>query len=244
MNHNNLVFRGCSLRCMQHDLERLAIEVLNKANFEYKTWGSEEPCCGLPLSTWGFETDFQRNSTAFVEKLDRMKIDQIVALCPGCYSTIKSKMPQILEKDIKVLHITELLASMIDENRLKFQENLGMTVTYHDPCHLGRFMGVYEAPRKILANMPGIILNEMPFNREDVWCCGGMIRAPFTELSRSVTHNLLADAKSTKADAVVTSCPTCYMSLSIVASKKGLPIFDMIELVAAAQGIIRIKKGN
>jgi heterodisulfide reductase subunit D len=136
----------------------------------------------------------------------------------------------------KTVHITQLVAELIDSGKLRPEKGIEGSVTYHDPCHLGRHTGIYEEPRKILESIPGIKLVEMERTRDEARCCGagGGVKTAFPELSQKIADLRVKDAESTGADMLVTSCPFCYQSLKSAIETKGssLRMMDILELLA------------
>jgi Fe-S oxidoreductase len=144
------------------------------------------------------------------------------------------------------MHITEFLAELIENDKLTFPEDNGFNgsmVTYHDSCRLGRFMGVYDAPRKILGAIPGLKLSEMEHNRNRSLCCGVSNWTNCTNTSRSIRAERLLEAKATKAETLITSCPKCqihlkcYTNNEFVEPQIKLDIEDITVFTAKAAGL-------
>ena len=162
----------------------------------------------------------------------------LVATCSSCYHTWRHLYPAYADGagkwDLEVLHASEYLARLIGEGRVKLNE-LPWTVTYHDPCDLGRKNGVYEAPREIIKSVPKIQFKEMPNNRENAMCCGGggdvaMMEADVTE---HIAERRLAQAVGTGAEAIISSCQQCKRTLLQAARKTRtrIKVLDVTELV-------------
>ena len=123
-----------------------------------------------------------------------------------------------------------------------------MTVTYHDPCHLGRrdhvyvpgeaIMGIYDPPRNIIKSIPGVELIEMERIKENAWCCGagGGVREAYPDFNAFTAQERIEEAKSTGAEALVTACPWCERNFIDAISKNGdqMKVFDIVELVQQA----------
>ncbi|MGW8322021.1 MAG: (Fe-S)-binding protein, partial [Thermodesulfobacteriota bacterium] len=137
-----------------------------------------------------------------------------------------------------VLHIVEFVDDLIREGRLKPTREVARKVTYHDPCHLGRYCGVYDAPRNILASIPGLEFQEMERIREWAWCCaaGGGVRTAFPEeMAKWAAGLRLEEAADTGADTLVTACPFCEQNLGESAKASGgLEVVDILKIVAEA----------
>ena len=124
---------------------------------------------------------------------------------------------------------------MINNNEIAFKEVEGETVkvTYHDPCHLGRHMNLYEEPREIISNIPGIELVEMKRNRNNAWCCGagGGVKSQFPELSIDISKERVREAIETGADVLLTSCPFCVGNLQDALNQMSSEVQDKIVVV-------------
>ena len=111
-----------------------------------------------------------------------------------------------------------------------------MKITYHDPCHIGRHMGVYEPPRELLEKIPGIELVEMPRNKQNAWCCGSGagVRSAFKDLSSFAADERIMEAKETTAKAIVSCCPFCLNQFKTNIKNNEIEAFDISELVKKA----------
>jgi Fe-S oxidoreductase len=135
------------------------------------------------------------------------------------------------------LHISELLVRLLDEGKLKFTTPLNATITYHDPCHLGRFHRIFDAPRRIIEGLPGVKFVEMDYNRENSNCCGGPLRTAFLEQAEKIGVLRAQEANETGADYVTTICPQCVISLRQSSSGFNYTVTDLVVLIAKALGI-------
>jgi len=151
----------------------------------------------------------------------------------------KDYYPELLdnEKMPEVLHASELLEQLVKQNKLSFNEK-DMIITYHDPCDLGRKSGIFEAPREVLKNIPGIELREMKFNRLDALCCGGggNLEMNDAELSSRVAQDRVKQAINTGANVIVTTCQQCKRTLQngVRASRARIKVMELNELVKEA----------
>jgi len=145
-----------------------------------------------------------------------MDPDKIITTCAGCYRTFevdyKKTYKDMLGVDFpfKVLHTTQLLAELIKKKELTFNKKYdAVKVTYHDPCHLGRHAGVYDAPREVLGAITGLKLVEMPRTRDRSWCCGagGGFKAGYTDNSLSVALDRLTEVEGTGATILASQEP-------------------------------------
>lgn len=168
-----IYFVGCKSSYREQKLAQSTVNVLTKANLDFTTL-PDEWCCGSPLLRIGLR-DLARSQTE--HNLDLLKdigVKQVITTCAGCYRTFKRDYKELLGLDYRfeVLHTTEFLSDLIRRGTLEFDGTHEITVTYHDPCHLGRHGGVYEAPREILQILPGITLLEPERTRNFAYCCG------------------------------------------------------------------------
>jgi heterodisulfide reductase subunit D len=161
---------------------------------------------------------------------------KVVFACPSCFQ-MWHEYYACKEHEIEIAHGSQFLMQLIQKNRVPFQE-LNLTVTYHDPCDLGRSARVFDAPREVINSIPGIKFVELPRNRENCSCCGGggnleMIDA---ELSTKIAKNKIEAAVSTAAQAIVTSCQQCVRTMTTYVKRNKVPIevMDIIQLVQRA----------
>jgi Fe-S oxidoreductase len=205
--------------------------------------GVEEGCCGFPLFTIGYRDEFIEEARKNVEKISSENIGRLVTVCPACYRTFRELYAHVEALSIEILHISEFIKELIEAGRIKFKE-LPLTITYHDPCHLGRHMGLYDQPRDVIRSIPGIKLVEMTKNKAESRCCGagGALRFSFPVLSTSIAATKVRlDIAPTKAEALVTACPACVRNLKDGITKaevlygiEKIEVLDLVQLVARA----------
>ena len=161
-----------------------------------------------------------------VDAIKALGIETLVLSCARCYRMFKKEYPKYVDVPFEVLHITEFLA----KQDLKLKPMKGVA-TYHDPCHLGRHCGVYQAPRDVIAKIPELQFKEMEFNRNLAHCCGGGggVRSAFPEDSKRIAKTRLEEADF--ADCIITTCPFCVSNLQFGLEGKEKRIVDLIELV-------------
>jgi Fe-S oxidoreductase len=176
-----------------------------------------------------------------LKAVQAMGAQTLVTTCPSCYHFWKHTYPVALEEDpgFEVLHATELLANLLEAERVPLREDpREQVVTYHDPCDLGRKSGVFEAPRRILAQIPGLTLTEMPENREGSHCCGGggNLESFDPELSAAIAARRIQQAAKTGAKTVISACQQCERTLFSAARSERIRIRskDIVEVVLDA----------
>jgi Fe-S oxidoreductase len=166
-------------------------------------------------------------------------VKKILVSSPHCYHTFANEYPEFMVS-FEVVHISQLLAALIGDGRLRLDGELDEKVTYHDPCYLGRHNGVYDEPRAVLAAVPGLELVEMRENRQNSLCCGGGGGRIWMETPKEERFSDLRvrQASETGAGILVTSCPYCITNFE--ESRLGFDdgsapeIRDLTEVVAEA----------
>lgn len=214
-------FVGCFDSYRYPEFAKKTFEVLQRFGV---TLLPDEQCCASPLLRTGFRDEAEEIMQHNLEQIRKIGASTIITGCAGCYTTLKNNYPEKL----KVISLPEFLAEHIDELPLK---RLPLTVTYHDPCHLGRHNNVYDAPRKVIKAI--CTLKEMKNIKENSRCCGGGggVRIGYPEISLGLAKKRLEDVPD-GVDYIVTSCPLCVRNLRDAGGD--VEILDIIELVAMA----------
>jgi Fe-S oxidoreductase len=235
-----LLYTGCvsAFYPMAYSIPQSFVQVLEQAGVSYTTMGGEEWCCGYPLFGAGMKADVAALARHNIAQARALAPKTLVATCSSCFHTWRHLYPEYANGDgrldAEVLHASEYLARLIEEGRVKLGE-LPWTVTYHDPCDLGRKNGVYEAPRDIIKAVPGMKLKEMANNRENAMCCGGGgdVAMMEVDVSENIAARRLAQAISTGAEAIISSCQQCKRTLLQAArkTKTRIKVLDVTELV-------------
>jgi Fe-S oxidoreductase len=206
-----IYFQGCTAREKLKIISKSTQELLDQAGVEYKVLDNEE-CCGSVLLRTGFHEDARDVMKNTWEKL---KGEKVLVSCAGCYRTFCEDYPEVLGADVDVIHISQLLEKLIAAEKLQFERE-DLKVTYHDPCHLGRHMDEYNAPRDVLEKAAHLV--EMSRNRELARCCGAGsgVKSAFPEISHEIAKMRLEDARKTGCNLLVTCCPFCILNLKSV----------------------------
>lgn len=214
------------------------VKILQNAGLELN-YLREEDCCGSVLYTTGYWDEFETTSESFINLVNQKGIEEIITPCPSCYKTFKESFPQFhSEFKPKISHIIEIILDLIKKRKVKFSKRIEKRVTWHDPCHLGRIMGLFEEPRQIIKSIPGIQFVEMEKNRYEAKCCGGGggLLSEFADITMEIADKRIKEAEQTQAEYLVTMCPTCEDVLSRAArySESSIKILDLIELIEMA----------
>jgi len=237
-NAEVVYFVGCvgSYFPRSYGVPRAFVQVLEAAGVDYALLGPQEWCCGYPQFING-ELDLARGAALHnVEQVRRLGARQVVFTCPSCFHVWKHIYPELVDDapDLSLLHTSELLESLLQEGRLNLH-SLPLTVTYHDPCDLGRKSGVYDAPRRVLHSIPDLTLVEMAENRENAHCCGGggNLETHESEFSKQIAQRRIQQAAAIGANVIVSACQQCERTLTNAARSLRLRIrvMDINEVV-------------
>jgi len=230
-------FVGCvaSFFPMAQKIPASMVRIMERAGVDFTVLGGREWCCGYPLLGAGMAEKLTGLMEHNLCKVKETGAKQIVFTCPSCYHTWKN----LYKTDAEIMSSAEFISRLIGERRLHFNE-LETTVTYHDPCDLGRNSGVFEPPREVLKALPGVNFVELGKNRQTCSCCGGggNLEMVDPELSARVAQMKIDEIVKTGADTVVSSCQQCLRTIATRArrTKTTLKVKDLTELVAEALG--------
>jgi len=229
---------GCSPaydpRCQ--DVAKAMIKVLNSSGLRYGTLGNDENCCGSSVFGMGEKGLFELLIEDNLELFESNDVGHVVTTSPHCYNTFKNRYGDI---GFSVQHYTELFAELIDSGKINFTGEVEKTLTYHDPCFLGRKNNIYDEPRKILESLPGAKLVEMTRSRERSLCCeGGGGRMWIDIPGERLSERRVNSAIEIGAEILATACPFCLSTLEdavLTSDNEGsIEIFDIVELVSKA----------
>ncbi|MGO8878161.1 MAG: (Fe-S)-binding protein [Desulfomonilaceae bacterium] len=239
-----LLFFGCTA-VYDLNIRQIAIDTVNlleTLGIDYGCLGENEKCCGSVLLRMG-DPEYERIATDNIKLLNGLSIETLVTSCSGCFKTIKEDYPKVGRLNFEVLHTVEFLRRLMDQKKLKFEIPVEKVVTYHDPCHLGRACGVFDAPREVIQAIPGLELVEMPRHGPYSRCCGagGGVKAGFPDLQNKMAQARIREAEQTGAQELVSACPFCYAGLQVGIGALNSPLVmrDMTHLVISA-----LKKGE
>ncbi|MBD3407332.1 MAG: hypothetical protein GF411_14540 [Candidatus Lokiarchaeota archaeon] len=228
---DTIYFIGCTSNYRTTSIRDATIQLLNISEIDYTI--IDEVCCGSPLLRTGQRSEVPNLVTHNLQKFQEAGAKRVVTSCAGCYRTLKKDYQRYTNGlDIEILHISHLLPTLIERKKIPIKEEKSkLKITYHDPCHLGRHMNVYDAPRRLIDTIP-VDLIEMHRNRENSWCCGagGGCRAEFTDFSLETAKARIEEASKTGADTLVSSCPFCITQLND-ANTSEMHIIDITQLL-------------
>jgi len=234
---------GCTASYVENDISVNSVRILKDGGIKFNYLGAHESCCGIPFAMAGKWDLFEKIIRYNVKKFREQGIKQIVTSCPGCWVSLSHYYDLWTKKlgmdyDVKVFHITQVASKLISDGKLKLNE-INETVTYHDPCHIGRHGGIYEEPRNILKSIPGTKFIEMEHNREDGLCCGSVLtRVGEPEISDKIADVRLKEAEDTGAEKIITNCPCCEFQFRVAGKSlgKNINVEDIATYLAKALG--------
>lgn len=225
---------GCTSNYRQLNLRDATIRFLKRAKINFTL--IDEHCCCSPIIRTGQIEPVKDFINYNITQLKNVGAKKIITSCAGCYRTINKDWPKFgADYDFEVYHTVDLINTLLEEGKLKFKTDYNKTLTYHDPCHMGRHMGLYEIPRKVYKQIPGINFKEMKRNRENAWCCGagGGIKIGYPDWAVEISKERLEEAKETGATVISSICPFCRTNLSDANEKfkMGFEIKDLVEIL-------------
>ncbi len=182
----------------------------------------QERCCGHDLLWQGDIPNFKKLAAYNIALIKQSKVKKIIFSCPECLRSFKLDYPRYFELDLELYHISEILDKALKEGRLKFKTS-ARTVTYQDPCRLGRHLGIYEGPRRVLSSIPGLELREMKKNRNRAICCGVSAWLNCSVFSKQMQLERIKQAKTTGADELVVACPKCEIHFNCAMKETATP---------------------
>ena len=230
-------FTGCVAAYfpMAQQIPMALSAILDAAAVDFTLLAEEEWCCGFPLLGAGLRDHLKDNIEHNIEAVKAKGARKVVFACPSCYQMWREHYPH----DVEIYHVTQYINQLITAGQLPLKE-LDLTVTFHDPCDLGRGSQEYDAPREIIRAIPGAKLIEMAHNRENCLCCGGggNLEMIDNKLSGEIAKAKIDEAMGTGAQAVVTACQQCVRTMNtyIRRNKLKFEALDIVQLVQKALG--------
>jgi Fe-S oxidoreductase/nitrate reductase gamma subunit len=235
-----LYWVGCSgsYDPRNQNVSRAVVKILNAAKVRFAVLGTEEKCNCEVARRLGEEGRFQQSALELVELLRKHNVKLVLTQCPHCFNTFKNEYPEF-GAGFQVVHHSQFIAQLVKGGKLKLKQSSERTVTFHDPCYLGRHNGVFDSPREVISSLSHVTLKEMPRSRENSFCCGAG-GANFwykVEQKKKVGVIRVEEAQALKPNVLATACPFCTSMLEDAATSLGtedpVQIQDIAELVAS-----------
>ncbi len=247
-NPEILFWVGCagSFDQRAQKITRAFVKILQSAGIRFAVLGKEENCTGDPARRAGNEFVFQMLALNNIALLNGYNIKKIVTACPHCFNILKNEY-KALGGHYEVLHHSEFLEQLLVEGKISIPDGnpfLKEKITYHDSCYLGRGNGIYEAPRQVIEELKGEII-EMKRSREKGFCCGAGGAQMFKEEEsghQRINFDRSREAVETGANIISTACPFCMTMMTDGIKNDGkenqIKVLDIAELVASANDLI------
>lgn len=254
-----LFYAGCATWALHPELAAGALGLADAAGANMGIWEGEV-CCGHPLYQLGDRLGFEQQAREVAAFLSRGGYEAVVTGCPACAYNLKTLYPQVLgiSIDAQILNLVEYLAQLVEAGRLD-PANIGAgdpshphpSATYHDPCYLGRYQGIFAEPRQLLAawgyevreparrnGLPnGLGSDDGTFGYRRAPCCGGNTTTDvlLPHLATQMGQEVLSTYLATGAELLVTSCPHCYDMLAAAREEGGqkIKVVDLAYLLGS-----------
>jgi Fe-S oxidoreductase len=239
VNPDVVFFAGCTASYRMTQICKSAVISLDRAGVKQNIMDEKEFCCTSPMLRTG-QIDASRESAVNnITVAENMGAKAMVTACAGCFKTTTHDYGRFYSNpSFEVFHYSQYMQKLIKEKKLKLTKEMKIKVTYHDPCHLGRHSGVFEAPREVIKSIPGIELVEMGRNRMNSQCCGagGGYKSQYNEFATNIAAKRVKDAVATGAERIITTCPFCVLNLQQGAKQIGanIKVMDLAELLVEA----------
>ena len=231
-----LLFVGCTPAYLRRGIAQGAYRILDAAGVDFGLLADEE-CCGHPYLAFGLLDQARAVARRNVERIVSAGAETVLFSCPGCLRTFREEIPHLLGEPLpfEVLHVSEACEQMPELARLRWGKS-SRVATYHDPCNLGRGLGIYEPPRELIRSVPSARLTEMPRTRDRSYCCGngGFTRVPHESMAIENETDRFAEAVQTGADLLITSCPACDTAFLDARrrAQADIEVLDLVEWLA------------
>lgn len=216
-------------------------KILSYLETDYAVLGKEESCSGDPARRAGNEMLFQMQALQNIEVFNSYKVKKILTVCPHCYNIFKNEYPD-LEGNYEVINYVQFIEEKINEGKLSIKESVlkNSSITYHDPCYLGRANNIYEAPRTVLTELTQKYV-EMNRSRGSALCCGAGGSQMFKEAEKGDKEIFIErteDALQTGSEIIATACPFCMTmitdGLKYKNKEEEVKNYDIAELIVQA----------
>ncbi len=239
-------FVGCTASYRRPEIGVATVRMLNHFGIEPQILGTDEYCCCSPLIRTGQivmpifkkQEDGSKKKVGTldvksiinhnIEEFKSRGVDQIIYSCSGCFRTTTLDWPKFYREKGGILpfstqHLSQFLAVKLKKGEMKWKNGYNERVTYHDPCHLGRHVGVFEEPREVIKSIPGIDLVEMDRNRYESKCCGagGGLKGGFGENATNIASRRIEQALEVGATTLISSCVFCKLNFLDAVKRDG-----------------------
>ncbi len=235
---DTLYFTGCTASLRMQETAKNTARILHAVGEDFFVM-ENEPCCGSVLLRTGKQEVARTNAERAAKAIKESGAKKIIVSCAGCMKTLKKDFAELFDLDLpEIVHIVQYAAQLIEEQKIPLKNIETKKVTYHDPCHIGRELGIYDEPRKVIDGIPGLELVEMNPNRSAAICCGagGGLRSYDPDLSKRIAADRVKVAEGTGAEIIITACPFCETNLNSGADliNSSVRTVDIVDLLAGS----------
>jgi Fe-S oxidoreductase len=242
-SYDYLIFVGCGVAFFDRNQEaaKILYQLLTENGYSVGILGKEEICCGEPIRKAGNEFLFQKLVRKNIALFQKYTFKKIITVCPHCLNTLKFEYPDF-EGKFEVLHHTQLLYTLLAEQKLSLKNQLDKKVVFHDPCYLGRYNSVYDAPRTVIDAIQGVNRVDSDRSKNRSFCCGGGGGRFWMEdrFGQNINKVRLEGLLEKGPEIIVTACPFCASmfedALSLMEGVS-VEVMDIMQLVKQAGGI-------
>ncbi len=226
-----VIFPGCTVIHYHPDVLQDMIRILEALKIDFSIFSDKRICCGFPIHTLGHREAAREQMEHVAGKLSGA--DMLITTCPTCATNLVRTYPDMgINLKPRVLQVSQFLADRISDVQIERKET--RKTIYHDPCHLGRYLGVYNEPRQVLRSILEAPLIEFYENRERATCCGSGGGLPVTHphTAREITRGKIEQFFESGADVLATACPMCHRAFERGGRAQALVVKDIIQLIA------------
>ena len=216
------------------------VSVLQKIGIDIGYMYESEPCCGSPIYYSGFVDDYRELANKNYKIFHSLGVKKLIGLIPACTASLRDVYPKYVEDyDLEVKHFFEIVAQKLKETNKKLKLKEKLTITYHEPCQLSRYLNIIDEPREIMNSIEGLELRDPDPEQREKWstCCGGGgMEASHPELSERLGVRRIDELLKTEAPIIATNCPACMMQLSRASkkAKANVKVMDVTEILDRA----------
>ncbi|MGQ4892506.1 MAG: (Fe-S)-binding protein [Candidatus Njordarchaeia archaeon] len=218
---------------------RKAVAILNKIGVKFGYLYEEEPYSGALLYEYGFHDEFAEYSKEIYSLLKSKNVKKMIVLDPHTADLFKNVYPEFIDNfDIEVELFIEMVKEAIEKGKIRLKGSEDAAITFQDPCHYSRYLGIVDTPRVIIKSVNGVDFRDHPRSGELSMCCGGPIESLYPRLSKLMARNRVEELLSTGAKKIIVACPICLINFERAKSlvKQEYEIEDIIEYVFRHMG--------